>query len=229
MYIAGLNLPISLSQGVEALVTLTTIDFFRYVMGRMRAVKVSSDEKGGRIRPETMPTSFLGRVISPIHGLATFVPPVAFILGVTLNSFKQPDWMLKMALPDDIVQPEVKTALRLATCVASLAMKIVMDRTFNTLGEQWHVIGRREKPRVVQSGPYAVVRHPMYSSVLFQEILYSVMFWSYAPLVGLSITASAFAIKMPIEEGMIQKDEGVRDEYRAYKKNVPARIIPYIW
>jgi hypothetical protein len=29
------------------------------------------------------------------------------------------------------------------------------------------------------------------------------MFWSYAPLVGLGITAAAFAIKMPIEVSIV--------------------------
>ncbi|KIJ65134.1 hypothetical protein HYDPIDRAFT_88847 [Hydnomerulius pinastri MD-312] len=204
------------------------MDFFRYVTGRLS--KVNSDEKAGRIRPETLPTSFfLRRILSPTLRFATLVPPAAFILGVALNGFKQPNWMLKMALPDDGVQSEVKNMLRLAACVANPAMKIIMSRIINHLGDQWHFIGRREKPKVVQTGFYAVVRHPMYSATLIQEALYSVMFWSYVPLVALGIMAGALAIKMPIEEDVIQKDEEVRDEYRAYKKKVPAKIIPFIW
>lgn len=35
--------------------------------------------------------------------------------------------------------------------------------------------------------------------VLLQEAMWSVMFWSYIPLVALGITAVAFAVKMPIE------------------------------
>lgn len=41
--------------------------------------------------------------------------------------------------------------------------------------------------------------HEMNSSVLLQEALWSVMFWSYIPLVALGITTFAFAVKMPIE------------------------------
>lgn len=37
------------------------------------------------------------------------------------------------------------------------------------------------------------------SSVLVQEALWSIMFWSYIPLVAFGITASAFVVKMPIE------------------------------
>jgi len=35
--------------------------------------------------------------------------------------------------------------------------------------------------------------------MLIQQALFSVMSWSYAPLVGLGITAAAFAFKIPIE------------------------------
>ncbi|KAH0833436.1 hypothetical protein J3R83DRAFT_12550 [Lanmaoa asiatica] len=75
------------------------------------------------------------------------------------------------------------------------------------------------------------------------------MFWSYIPLAAFGIIAAAFAVKMPIEvcfrfptwlpaltsdswkiqEDMIQRDEGMKEEYGAYKKRVPARVIPYIW
>lgn len=35
--------------------------------------------------------------------------------------------------------------------------------------------------------------------VLLQEAVWSVMFWSYVPLIALGIIAAAFAVKMPIE------------------------------
>ncbi|KAG1772324.1 hypothetical protein EDD22DRAFT_947448 [Suillus occidentalis] len=100
------------------------------------------------------------------------------------------------------------------------------------LGTQWHPIGvhtRREKPKLVQTGPYAVVRHPLYTCVLIQELLFALVSWSYAPLVALSITASAFVVKMPIEEDLIMQDATVAGEYRAYMQRVPAHVIPYLW
>lgn len=38
-----------------------------------------------------------------------------------------------------------------------------------------------------------------YRAVLLQEAVWSIMFWSYIPLVALGIIAAAFAVKMPIE------------------------------
>ncbi|KAG1839351.1 hypothetical protein F4604DRAFT_1836382 [Suillus subluteus] len=97
------------------------------------------------------------------------------------------------------------------------------------LGNQLHAIGRCEKPRVVQTGPYVVVHHPLYTSVLIQELLFTLMSWSYAPLVGWCIVAGAFAVEMPIEEHLIMQDPAIAAEYRAHMQRVPSRVIPFLW
>ena len=122
---------------------------------------------------------------------------------------------------------------------------------------------RREKPRVVQTGPYAWVRHPLYryahypisttsrlmrcSLAVFQTALWSLMFWSYVPLFMIFATVAVFGYKISLEvlpilglgniyswivvcqEEVIQRDDGIREEYRAYMRKVPARLVPYVW
>ncbi|KAF8124752.1 hypothetical protein EV363DRAFT_1353578 [Boletus edulis] len=229
MYIAGLELPLSPSQWPEVLVVLSTADYFRYIITRVKQLAVISESRGGRIRPESMPSTFLGRIISPIHGLAIFIPPLVYVGALTLNRFQQPEWMARFAFSTEMIDSAQRSALRVVACAASFALRSFSDSTFKHLGDQWHTIGRREKSRVVKTGPFAWVRHPGYSSVLLQEALWCIMFWSYIPLVALGITAAVFAIKMPIEESVIQKDDAVKDEYRKYMKEVPARIFPYVW
>ncbi|KAF8442105.1 hypothetical protein L210DRAFT_3194430 [Boletus edulis BED1] len=227
MYIAGLNLP--LSQWPEVLVVLSTADYFRHTFTGIKHLTVISESSGGRIRPESMPSTFLGRIITPIHGLAIVIPPLVYVGALTLNRFQQPEWMAQFAFSTEMIDSTQMNALRVVACAASFALRSFLDSTFKHLGDQWHVIGRREKPRIVKTGPYAWIRHPGYSSVLLQEALWCIMFWSHISIVALGITAAAFAIKMPIEESLIQKDDAVRDEYRKYMKEVPARIIPYVW
>ncbi|KAG2342133.1 hypothetical protein BDR05DRAFT_365196 [Suillus weaverae] len=176
-----------------------------------------------------MPTSFVGQIVSPIQGLASFIPPLMYILCVTFNRFTQPAWMQYMSLPHNYLQHETEVALRIAACASTFVLLRFIESAFTHLGNQWHLIGRREKPKVVQTGPYAVMRHPLYTDMLIQEALFVLMFWSYAPLVGLGITAGAFAVKMPIEEDLIMMDPAVAAEYRAYMQRVPARVIPYLW
>ncbi|KAF8124747.1 hypothetical protein EV363DRAFT_700269 [Boletus edulis] len=227
MYIAGLNLP--LSQWPEVLVVLSTADYFRHTFTGIKQLAVISESRGGRIRPESMPSTFLGRIITPIHGLAIFIPPLVYVGALTLNRFQQPEWMAQFAFSTEMIDSTQRSALRVVACAASFALRSLTDSGFQHLGDQWHAIGRREKPRIVKTGPYAWIRHPGYSSVLLQEALWCIMFWSHISIVALGITAAAFAIKMPIEESLIQKDDAVRDEYRKYMKEVPARIIPYVW
>jgi protein-S-isoprenylcysteine O-methyltransferase Ste14 len=227
-YIAGLTgaLPSS-TQTIEGIAVFTTLRYFQFVMSRVRAIAPVAEAEAGSIR--TTPSSFIGKIISPIHALSIFIPPVTYILCVPFNRFVQPAWMQRMSLPNTYFKHESQVGLRVAACAATFLLIRFSGRIFTHLGNQWHPIGRREKPRVVQTGPYAVVRHPIYTSVLVQELLFTLMSWSYAPLVALGITAGAFAIKMPIEEDLIIQDPATAAEYRAYMQRVPARVIPFLW
>ncbi|KAG1884885.1 hypothetical protein F4604DRAFT_1676325 [Suillus subluteus] len=226
--IAGVSIRVP-PQAVEGLAVLTTLRLFQYAIFRTRAIAPIAKAESGAIR--TSPTTFIGKAVTPIHGLAFFVPSVTYVLCVTGNLFTQPAWMQRMSLPNDYFQDETKVVLRIAACALSFVLLGFVGRAFTHLGNQWHTIGRREKPRVVQTGPYAVVRHPLYTNVLIQQAVFAVVFWSYAPLVGLGIIAGAFAVKIPIEasEALIMEDAAVAAEYRAYMQRVPARVIPFLW
>ncbi|KAF8837061.1 hypothetical protein BDN67DRAFT_973480 [Paxillus ammoniavirescens] len=228
MHVVGPKVPISLSQGIEAIVVLTIANGLRYTITKVRSVAANAESKGGRIRPESIPTSFLARIVTPIQVLATFLPPVVYLSAVVLNGFQQPEWMAEFAL-SGMVGSQWKNALRVLACFSNHLLRGIVDYVFNHLGEQWDAAGRREKSRIVQTGPYAIVRHPLFSISFVQGVLWTVMSWSYIPLFTLAIIAAVFVVKLPIEESTILQDERVREEYRAYMKKVPARLIPYIW
>jgi len=229
MYLAGLHYAIPSPQGVEGLVVLTTADFFRYIFWKLKAKEASTEEGGGLAIPEFASRSFLDKFVPPIQGLAALLPPAVYCSAVVLNNFQQPVWMSRFAFPEDIVQPEWKTPLRLAACAAGFSLKFVLDRILSHSDERWRMIGCREKPKMIQTGPYAVVRHPAYSVMLLQQAFYSVMCWSYVPLASLGVLAGVFAIKMPIEEKAAQEDDVIGNDYSEYMKRTPARVIPYVW
>jgi len=216
-----------LPQVVEGLVVLTTLWCFQYVISCVRTVAPIAAAESGAIR--TMPTTFVGKAVTPIHGLAAYLPSTIYVLCVTGNLFTQPAWMQRMSLPNDYFQYETKVVLRIAACVLSVVLTRFIGRAYMHIGNQWHLIGRREKPRVVQTGPYAVVRHPLYTNMLMHQVLLGVMFWSSAPLFSFGIISGVLAVKIPIEEALIMEDSAVAAEYRAYMKRVPARAIPFLW
>ncbi|KAG2155881.1 uncharacterized protein EDB93DRAFT_1262596 [Suillus bovinus] len=217
----------SSTQTVEALAVFTTLRHFQYTLSRLRTIATVANAEAGPIR--TTPSSLIGKIITPIHALSVLTPPVTYILCVTFNRLAQPAWMLRMSLSNTYFTHEIEVGLRVAACAATFVLNGFTRRAFTHLGNQWHLIGRREKSRIVQTGPYAIVRHPLYTSVLIQGLLFTLMTWSYAPLVGSAIATGLSAVKLLVEEDLILQDPAVAGEYRAYMQKVPARLIPFLW
>ncbi|KIJ12324.1 hypothetical protein PAXINDRAFT_181618 [Paxillus involutus ATCC 200175] len=127
MHTVGLDIPISISHGIEAIVVLTITEGFVYTVTKMRSVAANAEAKGGRVRPETLTTSFFGRITTRIHTLAMFISPLVYVGVVVFNGFRQPDWMVKFALSDEIVGSEWNNALRVLACSTAFAVRGVAN------------------------------------------------------------------------------------------------------
>lgn len=74
----------------------------------------------------------------------------------------------------------------------------------------------REGHRVVDTGPYAVVRHPIYSGAFVGIIAYSAIRARLADVVFVAALVAFFALKARIEEGFLRQHFGAGyDDYRA--------------
>lgn len=143
MYIAGLHCAIPSPQGVEGLAILTTADFFRYLLWKSGSPEVTAEGEDGLPIPESTPRPVLDKLVFPVQALAALLPPAVYCVAVTFNNFQQPAWMLKFALPEDIVRSEWKTTLRLMACVAGFSLKFALDRILSHSDERWRMIGVR--------------------------------------------------------------------------------------
>jgi protein-S-isoprenylcysteine O-methyltransferase Ste14 len=80
--------------------------------------------------------------------------------------------------------------------------------------------------QVVKSGPYAVVRHPMYAGVILQSLAAPLLLgslWSYVPV---GATICLFVVRTALE------DRTLRNElpgYAGYAMSTPYRLLPGIW
>ncbi|KAH0833447.1 hypothetical protein J3R83DRAFT_12562 [Lanmaoa asiatica] len=224
---------LSSSQLLELFVFLCTADHFRYGISKIGAAFALAESKSGPVRPDSMPTRLRVALFGLLQAFITFLVPMVYSFAIVTARFQRPQWMNAFALPEVILGVNVegtwKNTVRVLVCVAGIAMRRLSDDAFEHLGDQYHPIGRREKPRVVQTGPYAWVRHPLYTMWLVQGVLWSLVFWSYAPLYVLLATVAVLAVKIPIEEEAIQRDEAMREEYRAYMKKVPSKLVPHVW
>ncbi|EIW85945.1 hypothetical protein CONPUDRAFT_78548 [Coniophora puteana RWD-64-598 SS2] len=227
MYFAGFSIP-SLNPEIPVFLAIAY-----FTASNIRSVKRTlavADADGGKVRPSTAPTSFVGKAVTHVHGLAFAAPQLVYLVSVPLSGFVQPGWMQRFSLPTCGMSGDKLACVRmLASVVLVGIVHVAMKRLFKQLGSQLHPIARRENSKIIKDGFYSIVRHPMYTQSLVQGLLCTVMLWSYIPLAGLPIMVLAVAAKIPIEEGIMLQDPSVADEYKAYKREVPYRILPYIW
>ena len=80
--------------------------------------------------------------------------------------------------------------------------------------------------QVVDTGPYGVVRHPIYSFAIVMYVGVGIVFpvwWNLLLVLGI---VGAYALKAQEEDGFLEEElEG----YREYKERVQYRIIPWVW
>jgi protein-S-isoprenylcysteine O-methyltransferase Ste14 len=79
---------------------------------------------------------------------------------------------------------------------------------------------------VITTGPYAIVRHPMYFGALFYIADTSLVLGSWWGLVTVPILAFLFGIRIGIEEKTLRTG---LDGYDDYARRVRWRLIPFIW
>jgi protein-S-isoprenylcysteine O-methyltransferase Ste14 len=94
------------------------------------------------------------------------------------------------------------------------------------LGRNWSgTITVKEEHALITSGPYAVVRHPIYTGLLTALLASALAVGNWRAMIGFVIAFAALWRKLRLEESWMQETFG--DSYVAYKARVRA-LIPYI-
>lgn len=80
--------------------------------------------------------------------------------------------------------------------------------------------------RVIDTGPYAIVRHPMYAGALPLMIGMPLWLGSVAGVLGFAVPIAAMVLRLRIEERFLRRElEG----YEAYTRKIPWRLVPGVW
>ena len=80
--------------------------------------------------------------------------------------------------------------------------------------------------RVITTGPYALVRHPMYSALTMMFLAIPPVLgssWTFVPVVALALLLLVRAV---IEERLLRRD---LPGYEKYMSDTRWRIIPGVW
>jgi len=88
------------------------------------------------------------------------------------------------------------------------------------------VVEIQDKQKVIDSGLYSIVRHPMYSAAILMFMFMPLVLGSFYALIPLIIFPLQMGMRMKNEELILEKG---LDGYIEYKKKVRFKIIPFLW
>ena len=109
---------------------------------------------------------------------------------------------------------------------------IIMAAIFEILAfrEIWFIpslVPKEKKGKVLDTGIYGLIRHPIYSGVIFLSLGLGLVFRAVYALVYLLIAAVFFGLITLIEEKDLIRDYG--EEYNEYRKKIRWRLIPFLF
>jgi protein-S-isoprenylcysteine O-methyltransferase Ste14 len=95
------------------------------------------------------------------------------------------------------------------------------------LGRLWSsAITRKEKHRLVDTGPYALVRHPIYTGLIIALLATAAIEATRVALLGALLVALGLWVKARAEEYFLSFELGL-ETYASYRRRVPM-LVPFL-
>ena len=92
------------------------------------------------------------------------------------------------------------------------------------LGRLWSSgVTRKDGHHIVDSGPYAIVRHPIYTGLIGATAAAAIQAGTVAALAGVAVLSLGFWIKARLEERFLRGELGA-EAYDSYRRRVPMLI-----
>ncbi|MBQ7328780.1 MAG: isoprenylcysteine carboxylmethyltransferase family protein [Oscillospiraceae bacterium] len=83
-----------------------------------------------------------------------------------------------------------------------------------------------EGQRVVDTGLYGIVRHPMYAVTILLFLMIPLVLGSWYALIAFAFYPAIILVRLKDEEALLTKE---LPGYEAYKQKVKYRIFPFVW
>lgn len=94
------------------------------------------------------------------------------------------------------------------------------------MGRLWSgLIALSADHRVIDTGPFALVRHPIYSGIIFAALMTALAQGTVMALAGVAMFVLAFWMKARLEESFLRSELGAA-AYDSYRRKVPM-LLPF--
>jgi protein-S-isoprenylcysteine O-methyltransferase Ste14 len=163
------------------------------------------------------------RIVAGGRSHSDTVGLVSALLGLAIV----PGFYVATGFPAAADHPASAWAVALGTIIFCSALWIFRI-SHKELGRNWSItLEIRERHELVRGGPYAFVRHPMYTSFLLMGLGQAFLLPNWvAGLSGLIGFAVLFLLRVDKEERMMLENFG--SQYRSYMERTK-RIFPYLY
>jgi protein-S-isoprenylcysteine O-methyltransferase Ste14 len=120
------------------------------------------------------------------------------------------------SVPGDPAWPEAGLVLVTLAAFLSLASLLTLGRSFGV---------RPALRRLVTSGPYRLVRHPMYLAYVVSDIGYNLQEWNSGTVMMSAAGWVSLLYRIQAEERVLSLDA----EWQTYRGRVRYRLLPGVW
>ena len=94
------------------------------------------------------------------------------------------------------------------------------------LGKLWSpFVTRKDEHRIIETGPYRIVRHPIYTGVILASVTVAVLKGNLYAFTGAFLIGAGFWTKARLEERFLSEQLGP-ETYAGYRRRVPM-LIPF--
>ena len=83
-----------------------------------------------------------------------------------------------------------------------------------------------EGQKVVDTGLYGIVRHPMYMATVLLFLMIPLILGSWYAMIAFAFYPMIIVVRLTDEEKLLTRE---LDGYAAYKQKVKYRLIPFVW
>ena len=119
---------------------------------------------------------------------------------------------------------QVTAAVGLVVTAVGLVFAVVA-RLY--IGTNWSaLIQVKEGHELIQTGPYAVVRHPIYSGLMLATLGTAIAYGELSGFLGFVMVVAAWGYKARLEESAMLGQFGT--QYEAYRARVKG-LVPLVW
>ena len=146
--------------------------------------------------------------------------PKAFEKMYVLIFFAAPIALLPL-LPQ--IRFELYYIILIIGFILALLSVIIWIQAFKQIGT---IPSLKQKSKVISSGIYGIVRHPIYLGNILMPIGLGLVFRAVYALLYAPVIIILFAVTIFIEEKSLTEEYG--EEYITYKKEVKWRLIPWV-